>query len=615
MKNTIKVIAVVIFCICFSQINAFSQTNSDDERIATLENEKRLLEKEIEKLKEIRKREAEIEKMKAELEALRASANLPSAVTVKPENQTRTGEIPGAENRFAAPSIPAAVPASSTRQVQNKCVNLGSLTQLEKDICSIAQVAIDENDGKLNYESSSAEVAGIYGTTLQTEIEKDTKNELLFDSEKKRTDKQVGAGTNSSGTTSLVVKGGAPAIIGLGIENGALTSSVSGDTVTLRLNPFNFGSAFFMRTGLLQIKDYTGNRNKDAFEEFLKKLNFGFSFDTTRGTETPTFIVSKQQLSSWSVRYEFINRRNPLSSSADITALRNNYFASQAPRIDAVTQAVLDLDSNPVLKEKSDKWINDLNLDLAANLPQNCQQRIANRATNPAAAALFESCRDRIFQIVSNHIANFPAAEVAKNEVVISQFRNLLTSQANFREERSKFLNEVNKGMVVAFEYTNNREVNAPDTSNFRFIVEKGVFAQKKFTMDFTLNAELTMYNKKPAEAATKRIKDFNLAFQTDIPLNDILQFNDSVLSFALRYTRQQGDVILPNGVVADGTKGDILFGQAKLTLPLFDTGIKLPLSLTFGNRSEFIKERFTRANFGLTFDFDQILRPLSIFR
>ena len=44
-------------------------------------------------------------------------------------------------------------------------------------------------------------------------------------------------------------------------------------------------------------------------------------------------------------------------------------------------------------------------------------------------------------------------------------------------------------------------------------------------------------------------------------------------------------------------------------------TEINFPFSLTFGNRSEFIKEKFARANFGFTFDLDQIFRPLSIFK
>ncbi|HEY0462051.1 MAG TPA: hypothetical protein VGC97_23155, partial [Pyrinomonadaceae bacterium] len=256
------------------------------------------------------------------------------------------------------------------------------------------------------------------------------------------------------------------------------------------------------------------------------------------------------------------------------------------------------------------KWFNDTNDELktiSASLDRKIRIELARdiierRLNNlPIADVLGE---------------NIPAMDAGNNQTTVgvlvnSSLTGFSEGSSGFKQGRDNLLDEFNSGMVATFEYTNNREVSAPDTSNFRFIVEKGILGNA----DFTLNAEATMYNKKPVGANVKRFKDFNVAFQLDAPLKDILMFNDSVLSFAFRYTRQQSDVVLPNGVVADGTKGDILFGQAKLTIPFFDTGIRFPFSLTFGNRSEFVKERFTRANFGITFDLDQIFRPTSLFK
>jgi hypothetical protein len=607
MKCKIKFIVLVLFCLCFFQITALAQSNPTDE-INRLEKEKQELLKELEVLKEINARKAENERLREEVKKLRSGqtdntvAPLTTIPATSPQNTVNPQSIP---QPVTTNNTPRGSTTVQNPPVQSKCVQLGAATELDKNICEIAKVALNENAGKINYESSLSEVSFLYATALKPEIAKDAESQLLYDSEKKRTDKQVGAASSNSGTTSLVVKGGAPAIIGWAVENGSMTSSIDGNTVTLRLNPYNFANAFFGQQGLYQIKDETDSQQKDYFEEFLKRLNLGFSFDTSRGTDTPTFIVSKQQLASWSARYEFINRRNPLSDSKNMTEMREAYFASQAPKIDAVTQAVLDLDTNPVLRPISDDFITKVNNDLELNLPDNCKQN----PSQTLAAAVFEGCRDKIYEIINQHLATFPAAEVAENEAIVTQFRSLMKTRADFRKRREEFLNEVNKGMVATFEYTNNREVNAPDTSNFRFIVEKGVFASKKFLVDFTVNAELTMFNKKPTGANVKRIKDFNFAFQMDAPLNDIMLFNDSVLSFAFRYTRLASDVVLPNGVVANGTKGDILFGQAKLTVPIGNF-IRLPLSFTFGNRSEFIKERFTRTNFGLTFDLDQLFKP-----
>ena len=63
----------------------------------------------------------------------------------------------------------------------------------------------------------------------------------------------------------------------------------------------------------------------------------------------------------------------------------------------------------------------------------------------------------------------------------------------------------------------------------------------------------------------------------------------------------------MPNGVIADGSKGDIALGQLKLTIPIASWGIKLPLAVTFANRTELIKESVVRANFGVTFDLDPL--------
>src|SRR5438552_1462746 len=49
-----------------------------------------------------------------------------------------------------------------------------------------------------------------------------------------RSDKQVGATSSASGTTTLVSKGTVPKVLAVALENGAVTRTVSGTTVTFR---------------------------------------------------------------------------------------------------------------------------------------------------------------------------------------------------------------------------------------------------------------------------------------------------------------------------------------------------------------------------------------------
>src|SRR5262249_40405344 len=55
--------------------------------------------------------------------------------------------------------------------------------------------------------------------------------------ESARTDKSVGASNTASGTTNLVSKGSIPSLLGFAVENGALSRTVSGTTVTFQGSP------------------------------------------------------------------------------------------------------------------------------------------------------------------------------------------------------------------------------------------------------------------------------------------------------------------------------------------------------------------------------------------
>jgi hypothetical protein len=57
--------------------------------------------------------------------------------------------------------------------------------------------------------------------------------------------------------------------------------------------------------------------------------------------------------------------------------------------------------------------------------------------------------------------------------------------------------------------------------------------------------------------------------------------------------------------------KGNIGIGQFKFTIPVKGSGVKIPLSVTFSNRTEFIKESKVRGNIGVTFDLDTIFSKL----
>ena len=108
-------------------------------------------------------------------------------------------------------------------------------------------------------------------------------------------------------------------------------------------------------------------------------------------------------------------------------------------------------------------------------------------------------------------------------------------------------------------------------------------------------------------------MRDFKFAGQIDIPIGDVTKTGKFLFSFGGRYERLLADEPIA-GTTAVVKKGDIAVGQFKFTIPIRGTAIKIPLSMTFANRTELNKEKEVRGNFGITFDLDSIFAKFNPF-
>lgn len=65
----------------------------------------------------------------------------------------------------------------------------------------------------------------------------------------------------------------------------------------------------------------------------------------------------------------------------------------------------------------------------------------------------------------------------------------------------------------------------------------------------------------------------------------------------------------MPSGALMSAMvrKVDVGVAQAKLTVPVKGSGVKIPLSITYATRTEFVDEKIVRANFGVTLDLDDL--------
>ena len=84
---------------------------------------------------------------------------------------------------------------------------------------------------------------------------------------------------------------------------------------------------------------------------------------------------------------------------------------------------------------------------------------------------------------------------------------------------------------------------------------------------------------------------------------------DDALISIGPGNIAPGSGIVLPQPAVKLlGTKGSIGVFQGKLSLPLGQT-MKVPLSVTWANRTELINEKEVRGQIGVTLDMDSLFR------
>jgi len=390
--------------------------------------------------------------------------------------------------------------------------------------------------------------------------------------ESARVDKQVGGAASNAGSTSLVSKGSLPSILGFAVENGGLTKTSQGTTITFRGNPVGLLNAF---AGKGFISGYEDDSNSPAAKA-LRKFSFAVSFDTSLGDTPNVLVANKQQLSSYSFHYEFFNHRDP----------RDPRYARTWKNLVSGNAQAVATDANRV----QDLFRRDPNL--LAWLEE-------------AQAAIAAAPDDQLDNVVRAQFVNLEKVQLSagvKNAVTSFQ-----TAFSKYRQERNELLKIVANGPIFTVDYVNNRRPGLIDTSNFNFIYSNGVVKGKA---SVTVNGAFAFFNSQPGKGMN-RLRDYDFSTQLDIPMGDPRGFGQFDLSFAGQLKRLVEDEVANGKIITP--KGTIGSFNVKLEVPIKSLGIKFPIALTYSNRTEFDLKKQLRANFGFGFDPDilyNLLKP-----
>lgn len=403
-----------------------------------------------------------------------------------------------------------------------------------------------------------------------------------------RGDLQTGATSGASGSTSAVISPLLPAIFGLAIENGAITRTVSGTTITIKANPAGLVCAAKPDAATAVVL-----RDHEACNRFWTRFGVMGSFDTSRGekkTELANLETLQSQFTELSVRYELLNRR-------DVTL----------ERVRAAAQPFQDR-AQALLKQQEE----------LAKVMEGSTSKVESELTALVNSSPWKGSTGEVRRKMVEEVVRKVVAETKLPDGVAA---NVRTVWRETLEAYDRLEERIAGALVVTVDYSFQR----PDLATEELaggIVPKGtrppnlhvarvVLAQAPVpNLDVTSNVSVSFFDEK-REGMPSVLRDIRLGVEGKFKLRSLNGYGRPTLSFAGLYTYLHqsplGLGITAFNGVSIKEKGHIGVFQTKLEFPAASNGVRIPLSLTISNRTELIKESEVRGQIGVSFNLDSL--------
>jgi len=420
--------------------------------------------------------------------------------------------------------------------------------------------------------------------------------------ENDRNDIQTGTSPSSSGTTSIVSKGVAAQVLSLATENGALSRTDTKTVSTFRGNPTGIarllkGDEVFPYCAIYDFACESG------LARILDGASFSVSFNTTpsNGTSTaPTAAtnnsqvlnVSTKQVAGWGVRYDFHVRKRPADIAKDYGAQFKDTVRTAGAAYALAVQTLLQKIPQAQLTNWEAKYVSLLQSGETADSGG------FTKALSQAVSDLADLAQkaDPQFKTTSDLV---------------------ITKMSSYFVSRDKLLADYVNKVTFSVSYDDTLPANQPNQSSAKFILS----ARPKVAQ-ITGNGTIEWYDQ-ILKSNVSRLRDAQLALELDHTFGKTdAQVNPSLSAgYYFQYMVDNALLTLPSTALAPGTsiplpgnasellntKGAIHLGQVKVTFKVRNSGINIPLALTFSNRTDLIKGTDVRGNFGLTYNLDSL--------
>src|ERR1700674_1650939 len=432
-----------------------------------------------------------------------------------------------------------------------------------------------------------------------------------------RMDKQTGASATSEGTTSVVSKGLVSQALSLAVEEGALTRTDNKSIATFRGNALGIYRLLAGADQFPYCATYDQNCQSPLAER-LSRFSFTGSFDTapssgatpaaTTGSANKSVVTSghAQQLSSWGFRYDQKIQKSKLDKQfqQDFHDTLKSLDGSAVSK--AISDFLQNLDTATPPNQEYLTWLQDYMAELKG----------ASADDKVKLADLMDRAVTRLTVILK------------KDPQYQTNLDNLLTKMGEYLGRRDKSLEPILNKYTWSVEYDDDRPQNQPTQSSIKVVFSWRPSspgpAAPAGPLQLTFNANAAMYDHTPPQGAVKRFRDAQAAFQADRQLTGASAHIGAALTlgYYFQYMADNALLKIPSADLAPGTsialpgdasvllntKGTIHIAQLGVTFTVSGTGIKVPLAISYSNRTELIKANNVRGHFGVSYDLDSLL-------
>ncbi|HEY4364396.1 MAG TPA: hypothetical protein VGN17_25750 [Bryobacteraceae bacterium] len=501
----------------------------------------------------------------------------------------------------------------------------------------VADFKVAENMKTVNYPQTLSDITANFRRPFLEYVRAKSLQQNAFDAtfgtflrgvENGRVDEQAGSSATAGGTASAAEKAGITGLVTAALESGALTQTLDQNLLTVRGN----GEGLFrFLTGqdVLPICMDSSTANCDPSP--LNNLELTAAFDVSKsntqavtgqnpadGTSLAALLTSdKRQFSSAGARFVIKNTRD-LRSKTYRDAWNMWFLQNKTALFTATSDLLTAQDSIYTIVRSTDANGKTVAFDDPTSVYQMWRAGAvtalkAAPANAPAVSAVLVIQLDLLEAAMRKSIPDLDAKLTAAGNAYGRYYAN---TRAGF---------DLGNQPMLTVEISYQEPSLQP-----KLINSKIVFAwspKQKGTVNpgtLTINAGLSNYTKAQVsntKGNTSYWRDAQFALQFDRPV-DSKALSTFTLGAYIQYQISPGLINIPSGTVAPGTsiplpgnatqllakRGTVAVLQAAMTLQLPNSGIKLPIGISWSNRTELLTGNEVRGHIGFSFDTHSLL-------